>query len=241
MYNEFMKEQIENIRELVSRQDASLKKTIWRMLQDLRNESSINAGYIVIDIVDNEAMPSVQNQALAVRFLQEIGTITIVSTRLTAFPGFELFARLNNAFSNDQVLPSKYIVRVNFQKLIETLSVYRELFGNYTKYITYFDASQGRLFVDKKNVKFRKNTNSYRILKAIFCDIEERNYLEEGADIEFIKETISNGGMGTELENKEIYRACKNINDKLKKEMGIDAFIIIEGSALKISKKYLYK
>jgi hypothetical protein len=241
MYNEFMKEQIENIRELAERQDALLKKTIWRMLQTLRSESSVNVGNIEIDLIDNEVMPSVENQRLSIRFLQEIGVIKIASTRLAVFPGFELFARLNNVFSNDKVLPSKYFVSVNFQKLTETLSIYREFFGNYTKYTTYFDAEQGRLFINKSNEKFRKNTNSYRLLKALFCDIEERNYLEEGADIEFIKDTLSNGGMDTELDNKELYRACKNINDKLHRNKHIDEFIIVEGSALKINKKYLFK
>ncbi len=240
MYNQFMEEQIENIRELVSRQDALLKKTIWRMLQDLRNESSINAGYIVIDIVDNEAMPSTENQRLSVRFLQETGAISIASTRLNPFPVFEIFSRMNNIFSNDKVLPSKYIVKVNFGKLTKTLSVYKELFGNYTKYMTYFDAGQGRLFIGKENIKFRKSTKSYRLLKALFCDIEERNHLEEGADIEFVKDTLSNGGMDTELESKEIYRACKIINDKLRKQKNIDGFIVVGGSALKINKKYLY-
>jgi hypothetical protein len=96
-----------------------------------------------------------------------------------------------------------------------------------------FNAEKSRLYIDKKEIKIRKFSNQYHLLRVIFKDQKE-----VGKEWFFSEIAEKVDHYSKKNKNKKYYNAVFQIKKKLE-SVGLNDFFITTRQSLKINTKYL--
>lgn len=225
--------------ELLPKQEKSLRKAIWWMLQELHQESDVALSEeFDFDIGGNDGIVRTQ-QRRAIRFLNNIEVIEIISSKFAFNPFFDSLIAAKSFLENTNVRPHpiSYSLKINKDKLLEVYQAYESFFGKESISYISFDTKTGTLTYKEKTVTFRPQSKSFPLLDVLVNNTD--SYYTYGDTLSFgeINEIATQDGSIEEISDKAFYNILKHVNEKIKKEADINNFLIIREANIGLNSK----
>ena len=229
-----IKEQLAN---LLPKQEKSLRKAIWWMLQELHQENDVALSKeFDFKIVGQEPAPKQQRRAI--RFLKNLGVLEILWSSLSTSGIVSLALKMRSELGEIHE-PVLYGLRVNRDALLETCQAYEDFFEKSTPDYLSFDTKTGTLIYKDKKVLFSPNSQSFSLLDVLINNTDSYYALGDTLGFKEINDIATQDGAIEKIPDKAFYNIYKHINEKIEKEASIGKFLILREATIGLNNELL--
>lgn len=225
---------------IIPEQELGLRKAIWWVARELRQESESTLSDEVVFVVrENSDGVSQEEQRRAIRFLLENDIIkTSRSWLSTSSYKHEIF-KIQNEMDGTTHQPIQYRLKLDTGALKGLYGAYEAFFSGKKQLKLSFEEVSGTLRFNSKSTRFNPSSHSFLILSTLLNSRD--NFYEIGDSLSFkeINDAITFDGSANEIPIKSFYSAQKHINSKAEKDLEIADLLILRNAMVSINEKYL--
>lgn len=224
----------EKVRELLPKQEKKIRKAIWWTLQELHQESDVTLSEeFDFDIKKSEFSQTEQRRAI--RFLENIEVLEILSSKLSKSLLVNLALLTRNEYAGANHQPMHYELKVNKNTLFEVYQIYKSFFEDEKLDFIDFNRVSGILTYKKQPIEFSPESNSFTLLDVLINHRDELYVLGDVLNFKEINEYATSDGSIKEIPSKVFYNAVDHINKKMKKDAKIEEFLIMKNAKIGIN------